>query len=731
MRQLLAYISVICIFNLPSVTIQCQQAAGYVNTMIGTANGGNTMPGALVPWGMAHSAPQNTRSKVWSGSRYYFGEEFMYGFGQIHLSGVGCGDFGNLSMMPVIGVPTWDYNKTRSRYSNEITQAGYYKVDLINANVKADFTATEHSTLSRFLFLNDENPHNLVFDISEGLSTCRHAVVRFVSDVEMEGYIDAGGFCGRNNTYRLHFVMQFNKKAIKKGYWKDKIMLADTDSISGTSIGAWVSFSPKDTASVIVKTGLSFVSIANARQNLQVEQPDWNFEQLRKKAFEKWNEQLSKITINDTNQQHKIVFYTALYHALIHPSIISDVNGEYPAMHNKKIKKAIGRRQFHVFSLWDTYRTLHPLLTLVYPQVQTEILQTMADMASETGDLPFWELGADESYVMNGDPCAPVITDSYNKGLRNFDVQTAFNAMCKSAYTGDGNKIRPMNKYYMRYGWLPYDDCGPNDEWGKPRMVSECLEYAFADWCTANLAKSLGQNSIYEHLYQRSLAYRYYFDTIINFIRQKYTNGKWVEPFIPYGADMVSMPGFVEGNSWQYTFFVPHDITGLMKLMGGAAPFVNKLQQCFDEKKFTINNEPDIAYPYLFTYVKNEEWRTQKIVRRIMEIEYTNTPGGIPGNDDAGTLSAWYVFSALGIYPDCPGSTTYRIGSPLFRKATINLDPIYYSGAKFVINAPENTSKNVYVKYKMLNGKTLQNPVINHSQITNGGILKFELIESR
>jgi predicted alpha-1,2-mannosidase len=711
-----------------SISAICQQPVDFVNTQIGTSNGGNTLPGAVVPWGMAYISPHNNLDNHWVGSRYFNGEKYIYGFGQTHLSGVGCGDFANICLMPTIGVISSDPKEGKSRYSDEIFKAGYYAVKLNDYSITAEVTATKRSTLSRFTFPEAKDNANIMFDVSQGLSKSRDAYVRIIAPDEVEGWNDAGGFCERTNRYRIYFVAKLSKKAVKWGTWKDGNLKPNINVQSGTPCGAWMSFQTRKDEQVLVKIGISYVSIENARLNLSTEQADWAFDKVRKNAHDSWNEQLSKILLEGGTSGQKTIFYTALYHALIHPNIINDVNGEYPAMKTKEICKVTNRDQYSVFSLWDTYRTLHPLLTLVYPQQQTDILKTMVDMVKHGGDLPFWELAADESYVMNGDPAPLVIADSYFKGLRDFDVQTAYGAMLKSATSVKGNKIRPLQAYFAKHGYIPWDDCGPDDEWGKPRMVSECLEYAFADWATAKLAKELGKDSVFNYLSNRSKAYLHYYDKGTGLIRPRMQDSSWCAPFFPAGSPgLFTNPGFVEGTSWQYSFFIPHDINGLINRMGGDAVFVNKLQLCFDSSYFTLNNEPDIAYPYLFTYAKGQGWRTQKEVRRIIESNYSISPAGLPGNDDAGTISAWLVFSAMGFYPACPGNTDYRLGIPMFSKITLTLDQKFYPGRRLVIRADGDLNSNGFVKQCIFNGKEWLKPFIDHADVTQGGEFIFKL----
>lgn len=700
----------------------------YVNPFIGTSNKGNTFPGANVPNGMTYIAPHNSRERDWTGSRYFYDNNYFYGFANTNLSGVGCGDFANLNLMPTTGYLSNDYYKNRSHYSDEIAKPGYYSVSLNDYGITAEVTATQRTTLSQYTLDKDEKQLNIIVDVTEGLSDSRGALVKKVSETRIVGYNKAGGFCNCGNQYTLYFVIETNHPFGSFGTWNNRELKPHSTSETGNSIGAFMQFNDLKEKQVLLKVGVSYVSIKNAIENLETEQPGWDFEGIRKQADELWNKRLSAIQVKGGSYEDKVKFYTALFHTLIHPNIIDDVNGEYPAMMTKEIKNTQGKRhQYTVFSLWDTYRTLHPLLTLAYPDIQSDILKTMADMAKTTGQLPFWELAADESYVMNGDPAPIVVLDSYVKGLTNFDTTATLQAMLNISMDKNNNPVRPMQSYYAKYGFLPYDDCGPDDEWGKPRMVSECLEYAYGDWAVSEFARLMGKKDEAEILKKRALnAYKHYYDADTGFFRPKYTNGSWFSPFTPHSwQGSWSNPGFVEGNSWQYSFFVPYDPQGLIDLHGGEKAFTKKLQRCFDEKNFTIDNEPDINYPYLFNYIEGEAHRTQKITRHLIEQEFGDDHNGLPGNDDAGTISAWLVFSMMGIYPDCPGTDYYQITSPVFDEITIQLDTAFYSGEHFNIIVKQKKPDSVVIGNMELNQRKLEKPMLHHSDITKGGTLKF------
>lgn len=467
-----------------------------------------------------------------------------------------------------------------------------------------------------------------------------------------------------------------------------------------------------------VAVGVSFVSMENARQNLEAEQHGAGFDEIHASARNKWNDDLSRITVEGGTKAQKTVFYTALYHTLIHPNILQDVNGEYPAMETGETKTTKNNR-YTVYSLWDTYRNLHQLMTLVYPERQIDMVRTMIDMYKEHGWLPKWELYGRETLTMEGDPSLPVIVDTWMKGLRDFDMETAYEAMRKSAtLPGKDNLMRPDNDDYMSKGYVPLMEQFDNS-------VSHALEYYIADYALYTLAKSLGKKADADLFYKRSMGYKHYYCKEFGTLRPILPDGTFYSPFDPLqGQNFEPSPGFHEGNSWNYTFYVPHDVKGLARLMGGQKKFVDKLQMVFDKGYYDPANEPDIAYPYLFSYFKGEEWRTQKTVRELLAKYFTPKPDGIPGNDDAGTMSAWAVFSMIGLYPDCPGVPEYTLTDPTFDRITIRLNPDFYGKDKLIIEKKESGSPEGYIQKIELGGKKC-NYRINHAELVKAGTLIF------
>jgi len=686
-----------------------QAQTKYVNPFIGTTNGGNTFPGAVVPWGMVSVSPHTAMGAP---SGYIHGEKYFHGFGHTHLSGTGCADLGNV-VITAVKPGAVEFKQT---YSKETASPGYYAVYLNDSEIRAEVTAATRAGMIRFI-PDKSGKLDILLDPAATLAITGGGSVNIISDTEIEGTSISGGFCGETNRQTVYYAIIFSEKALSfKLESGDREIKGNYASIVDSSLICRISFDVDE--ELIIKTGISYVSIANARENLETEIPAWNFEATARKAEDKWNEVLSRIIVEGKNEDDKVKFYTALYHMLIHPNVISDVNKEYPLMGRTGTGKLTEGERYTVFSLWDTYRTLHPFLTLVYPEKQQEMISSMLGMYKENGFLPKWELAGAETYMMVGDPAAPVIADSYIKGIRDFDKELALEAMLKPVMLKQNEKAPPVRAGYhdiLKWGYIPFEQ-DHNEDWWVWGPVSTMLEYNLSDWTIGQFAKALNRGDVYDTLLNRSLLYKNVFDTTTLFVRPRLKSGNWIEPFdslITEGSgDWAGSggPGYVEGNAWNYTWFVPHDIQGLIKIFGGEDKFSDKLLRAFKEKWFTINNEPDFAYPYLFTYIKGKEHLTRQLVTEIMKKEFGTGPGGLPGNDDCGTTSAWFAFSALGFYPDLPASEIYRIGAPLFDKAEIKLNVKYYSNKSIFI---EMDKDDIYI-----NGKIYEYTV-NHNDLVN------------
>ena len=720
----------------------------YVNPFIGTTNYGTTNPGAVCPQGMMSVVPFNVMGAVegnrdkdsrWWSTPYEHNNVFFTGYAHVNLSGVGCPELGSLLLMPTTGELEVDYMKYGSHYTDEQASPGYYSNILTKYGIKTEVTATPRTGRARFTF--PEGKGNILLNLGEGLTNESGATVRFVNDREIEGSKLLGTFCyNPQSVFPIYFVMRIDKQPGDRGYWKKmrpmtieaqwdstagtrKIYTSYLKEMSGDDIGTWFTFDTREGETIEVSIGVSFVSIENARENLEAEQAGRTFDDLRQTARTAWRNDLSRILVEGGTDDQRTVLYTALYHFLIHPNILNDVNGEYPAMESNEILTTQGRR-YTVFSLWDTYRNVHQLMTLLFPDRQLDMVRTMIDMYREHGWLPKWELYGRETLTMEGDPAIPVIVDTWMKGLRDFDLETAYEAMRKSATApGAENLMRPDADDYFNLGYVPLREQYDNS-------VSHALEYYIADFSLSRLAAALGKKEDAKLFYERSLGYRHYFCPEYGTLRPKLPDGTFYAPFNPeQGANFEPCPGFHEGSAWNYTFYVPHDIPGLTRLMGGRKAFIDKLQHVFDAGLYDPANEPDIAYPYLFSYFKGEEWRTQKLVKELLAKYFKAAPDGIPGNDDTGTMSAWAIFSMLGFYPDCPGLPEYTLTAPTFDKVTIQLDTRYYPQKELVIKTVRPTSDANYIKGIKVGGKAYKGFRISHDQWVNAGQVEFILQE--
>lgn len=725
-----------------------EEPVDLVNPFIGTSNFGTTNPGAVCPNGLMSVVPFNVmgsdlnkydKDARWWSTPYEYHNVYFTGFSHVNLSGVGCPEVGSLLLMPTTGELNVDYKQYGSTYDKEVAHPGYYSNHLTKYNITTEVTATPRSSVARFTFPKGES--HVLLNLGEGLTNETGAMVRKVSNNEFEGMKLQGTFCYNSQAvFPIYFVMRTSKVPKASGYWKKqrpmtgveaewdhdngkyKLYTSYKKDLAGDDIGVWLDFNTTANETIEVQMGVSFVSIANARENLEKEQAGKNFETVKAEARKKWNDDLSKILVEGGTKTERTIFYTALYHTLIHPNILQDVNGQYPAMERDEVKTIKDGNRYTVFSLWDTYRNVHQLLTLVYPDRQRDMIRTMISMYDEHGWMPKWELFGRETYTMEGDPAIPVITDSWLKGLRGYDINKAYEAFRKSALTpGKDNPLRPDNDEYMQKGYVALHEQYDNS-------VSHALEYYIADNALSRLATSLGKKADAQLFYNRSLGYKHYYDKEFGVFRPILPNGNFYSPFNPkQGENFEPSPGFHEGNSWNYTFYVPHDVKGLAKLMGGQKSFVDKLQMVFDKGYYDPANEPDIAYPYLFSYFKGEAWRTQVQTHRLLKEYFKNAPEGIPGNDDTGTMSAWAVFNMIGFYPDCPGEPAYTFTSPVFDKVTIALDKQQWGREQLVIETSKQREDALLIDKIWVGGKQYPHFRISHSDLLKGGIVKFNL----
>lgn len=742
-------LTIIAIFALCS-TLSAQESADYahwVDPFIGTADYSVTHPGAVVPHGMMATVPFNVtgsdlnrfdKDNRWWSAPYDIRNKYSVGFAHGALSGVGCPELGAIITMPTIGEVKADRYERGSTYVEEVATPGYYATTYDKFSVRAEATATERASVERYTFL-EGGQANIIVDLGTALSNESGAMLRKVSNTEVEGMRLLGTFCYTNQAvFPVYFVARISKPAQSTGYWKLQPEMTGIEAqwsgdsgeyklynnysreMMGNDIGFFFSLGEVEAGTVVeVKVGISYTSIENARKNLDAEVGDSTFDEVRQASYNRWNEALSRIRVEGGTEEDKTIFYTALYHSLLHPNILSDINGEYPTMEQGERGLAVGYDRYTVFSLWDTYRNVHQLLTLAYPERQTDMIRSMVGMSQEWGWLPRWELYGRETFTMEGDPAIPVIVDSYLKGLRDFDVEAAYEAMRRSATTeGKSNPIRPdidpyIERGYIPVGWFANDLSGDNS-------VSHALEYYVADNALAALARHLGDEEFAQTMEERASGWRNYYSKEYGALRPIDKEGNFITPFDPSaGANFSNTTGFHEGSSWNYTFFVPHDIEGLIKLMGGKREFTKRLWSIFEEGHYDPTNEPDIAYPYLFSRIKGEEWRTQQLVKQLLDENYTTSPDGLPGNDDTGTMSAWAVFSMIGLYPDCPGQPYYTLTTPRFDRVEIE--------TTHGTIAIECEGRGNYIKEVLMRGKRCDTFRISHSDLIENGGLKLKL----
>ncbi len=725
-----------------------QEPASWVDPFIGTTNFGTCNPGAVCPNGMMAVVPFNVmgsdsnrydKDARWWSTPYERTNSFFTGFAHGALSGVGCPDMGALLTMATAGPLTVDYRKYGSEYTDETASPGYYAATLSKYGIRAEATATLRTSVERYTFPAGQG--HILLNLGEGLTNESGATVRRVSATEIEGSKLLGTFCyNPQKVFPVYFVMRVSKTPSQAGYWKKQRPMMGVEAewtpdngryklyteygreLAGDDVGYWFTFDDLASGEQIeVRMGISYVSTENARKNLDAEQAAGaTFDAIRVVARQQWNDDLGRIRVSGGTDAQKTVFYTALYHTLIHPNILSDTNGEYPLMERSgETGVSTDGDRYTVFSLWDTYRNVHQLLTLVYPERQLDLVRSMVAMSEEWGWLPKWELYGRETFTMEGDPAVPVIVDTWRKGLRDFDIDAAYEAMKRSAATpGAANLMRPDIDPYIEKGYIPLgffaaDASGDNS-------VSHALEYYVADNALAWLAEERGDQDFAAELRRRAAGWKNYYSPESGTLRPITADGTFLAPFNPrQGENFEAVPGFHEGSAWNYTFFVPHDIEGLARAMGGRKKFVDKLQKVFDEGLYDPANEPDIAYAYLFSRFPGEEHRTQREVRRLLDRYFTTAADGIPGNDDTGTMSAWAVFSMLGFYPDCPGEPYYTLTTPVFDRAEIDTG----RGTLTI----ERHGEGQYIRRMTLGGRPLKDYRLSHDELLRGKKLIFEL----
>ncbi len=715
----------------------------YVNPFIGTqtddtgALSGSTFPGPTMPQGMVQLAPETEQYVTWDPCcGYDYNRDSIFGFTHTHLSGTGCTDLIDISLMPTTkkvtpqmlskGIFALPYSHDR-----EAATAGYYMVDLLGGeDIRVELSATVHAGIHRYTFPEGKD-QTVILDLDrmtyrgDAYYTGRRAYqiiqsqIRVIDEKTIEGFRVLTGWAKLRKVY---FRAEFSRPIANRIMMDGSRSVGKSDVINGRTLRAALSFDAAQGKDLMVKVAISAVDNDGARKNMKAEAQSWDFGYYTKAAHDAWEKELATIDIEGTDDQ-KTIFYTGLYHVLMQPNTMSDVDGRYMNT-NFEIKQMPAGQAYHsTFSLWDTFRAAHPLYTLLYPEVAAQFVRDMILHHDTYGYLPIWDLWGQDNYCMIGNHAIPVLADAILSELPGIDVERAYKAMVESSTR---THLNSPFEIWEEYGYMPQNKQNVS--------VSITMEQAFDDWCVAAVAKKLGKTEDYERFIKRSEFYRNLFNPATGFFQPKEDKGNWIEPFDPLSYEN---PCFVEGNAWQYMWFVPHNPQGLIDLFGGVKPFIKKLNENFTltETSGEINgnasafigqyahgNEPSHHTVYLYNFA-GQPWRTQELVEQVRSSFYNPTPCGYAGNDDCGQMSAWYIFSSLGFYPFNAGSAEYVIGTPLFQKAVLHMP----NGKDLVINAPRKSDKAIYVKSVKLNGKKITDWKLTHQQLMEGGTLDFTM----
>lgn len=700
--------------------------AGLVDPYIGSGGHGHVFVGANVPLGMVQVGPQNIH-KGWDWcSGYHYSDSVLIGFSHTHLSGTGCSDLGDILLMPFVGqVRTLRGEQdnlqgacsARYTHDNEQVEPGYYSL-LIDNGVRAELSATKRVAIHRYTY--PAGTPRLLVNLKEGNGDRAFETgLRRIDDYTLEGWRFSRGW---SPSQKVFFVMKLEQPMERLDVFNDDTP-AGTDSLSGPAVKGVISFANL-TGPLQLKVALSSVSCANARANLEAELPGWDFDQVRADARADWNRTLSCVQVQTDDERARRIFYTALYHLFMAPTLYADVNGEFRG-HDGQVHRADGWTNYSIFSLWDTYRAYHPLLTIIRPDLVPDMVNSMLSIFDQQGKLPIWALVGSETNTMPGYSAVPVIADACLKGIGGFDAERALNAMVASAVNADQRGV----PYVMSRGYIPCDRLA--------EATSIAMEYAVDDWGIGLMADRLGHRQLADTFLRRGRLYEQYFDRSINFIRPRMDDGTWRTPYDPFNS-VHTTGDFCEGNGWQYTFFVPQHPEGLIALMGGDERFVDKLDSLFvvegDMGKdasadisgligmYAHGNEPSHHVAYLYAYA-GQQWKTVERVSYIQEQFYTDRPDGIIGNEDCGQMSAWHVLSALGFYQVSPSGGVFVFGSPRFDRAVISLP----AGRTFEITARPAGGANKYIQSVLLNGEPYDKAYITYEDIMKGGSLSFEM----
>ena len=724
MASLFLYVFAACASAEQESRVEC--LADCVNPFIGTDFTGNTYPGAQVPFGMVQLSPDNGLPGWNRIAGYFWPDSTIAGFSHTHLSGTGAGDLYDISFMPV----TLPYREAKgslgihSKFSHddESASAGYYQVRLSDYDINVELTATSRCGVQRYTFPKADAAVFLNLRKAMNWDATQDAHIEQVDSVTLRGYRFSDGWArGQRVFFCTRFSRPFDAMQL------DTAAILSGGKRTGTSVIARLDFKTEEGEQLVVSTALSGVSMEGAMRNLQAEMPDDDFDKCLASARKDWDEQLGKIEIECADRDEKVKFYTALYHAMLAPTIYSDVDGAYYGP-DKQVHQAEGWTNYSTFSLWDTYRAAHPLFTYVAPERVNDMVKSFIAFYEQNGRLPVWNMWGSETDMMIGYHAVAVIADAYLKGIGNFDAEKALEACVATANLDDYRGIGT----YKKLGYVPYNLKDPYnaDNWS----LSKTLEYAYDDYCIARMAEKMGWKDVADEFYKRSRNYRNVYNPQTGFMQPRDDKGNFVEPFSPDDY----MPHICESNGWQYFWSVQHDVDGLMELAGGKERFAQKLDSMFTYHpgeddvlpifstgmigQYAHGNEPSHHVIYFFNAV-GQPWKTQHYAARVMHELYLNTPAGLCGNEDCGQMSAWYVFSAMGFYPVDPVSGRYEIGTPLYPEVKLHLA----NGKIFTVRANGVSRENCYIQSMKYNGAPYDKTYVTHEQIMSGGVLEFEM----
>lgn len=737
MKNILFLILICC---LPACN-QSQNFEQYVNPLIGTdirivegkdknstEERGHTMPAVGIPHGMTNWVAQTQATEKKCYPPYYYFQDRFQGFQASHWMNGSCTqNYGSVTIMPIQGKFAVKPEERSSKYSHdtEVASPSYYSVMLDDYQIKAEITGLSHAGIMSFDFQKPGENYLIIEPNSdEGIGY----VEIDPEKKEIRGYNPAHRIYqgwGKEAGFSGHFVIQLQDEIAEYGVWNNETIQSGQNSVKGenSNVGAWIKLSATGPCKINIKVGTSFTSIENARKNLEAEIPDWNFGNVRSKSSDIWNLALGQIAVKGNNDDQKVKFYTALYCAHFLPRVFSDVDGSYPRFDTgAPIQKAENFTYYCDFSMWDTYRAVHPLFSILDPKMNGDMMQSLILKGQQGGWLPIFPMWNSYSSAMIGDHCIATLGDAIIKNTPGFDYEEAYKLMRKNAFESntdsasylDGKGRRAMDSY-LKYNYIPLED-SVWEAFHRREQVSRTLEYAFDDYVLSQVAKKLGKTEDYNALIKRAKNYQHVIDPETGYARGRYADGQWISPFDP--NKFVSY--ICEGTPYHYTWYVPQDVAGLILQMGGRERFIERLDQFFEGGYYWHGNEPGHHIAYLYAYA-GEPWKTQYWIHNIINSEYFITPDGLSGNDDAGQMSAWLVFSMIGFYPVCPGMPYYVIGSPGFEESIISLD----NGKKFIVEAKGYSEENIYIQSATLNGKPYDKNYILHQDIMNGGKLSF------